>query len=309
MVLRVLILILAHLLLLSSQVFAQLAVPFPPSEVPPVLAPKLQKELGKALEALRADKPAEARRHLDAVYRSAPDDADANFLLGIYAAEMNDWAHAKSYWERVLVLAPKHLSALLSLGQSLMRENKSAEASQYLNRALEAEPTSWRAHAVLADACLRQGLLDASIEHAERALELGHCQAGVVQPVLAQSLHLHGDQERAIHVLQAYLQDHPTDAAATEQLENLRASLGPAGQPSPGTASASPSSEPAVAASALLSSNWLPPDIDEKVPPVETGVACNLEEVIEKSGKRIQEFVANVDQFTATEAVTHESIN
>src|SRR4029077_12411541 len=31
-------------------------------------------------------------------------------------------------------------------------------------------------------------------------------------------------------------------------------------------------------------------------------------EVLEKSSKRIQEFIANVDQFTATEAVTHESI-
>src|SRR6266850_2130168 len=120
MVLRVLILILADLLLLSSHVFAQPAVPFPPSEEPPVLAPKLQKELGKALEALRADKPAEARSHLDAVYRLAPGDADANFLFGIYSAEMNDWVHAKSYWEKVLVLAPNHLSALLSLGGALM---------------------------------------------------------------------------------------------------------------------------------------------------------------------------------------------
>jgi tetratricopeptide (TPR) repeat protein len=304
-----LILIMAHLFLFSSHVFAERSDPFPPSEDPPVLAPKLQKELGKALEALRAGNPAEARSHLDAVYRFAPEDADANFLFGIYSAEMNDWVHAKSYWERALVPAPNHLSALLSLGEALVRENKSAEAAQYLNRAVKAEPTSWRAHAVLADACLRQGLLDESIKHAERALELGHGQAGIVQPVLARALHLHGDQERAIHILQAYLQDHPTDAAATNQLENLQASLGSAGRPSPGTASASPSAEATMASLALLPSNWLPPDIDEIVPPVERGVACNLEEVIEQSGKRIQEFVASLDQFTATEAVTHESIN
>src|SRR5467141_1585182 len=304
-----LVVVLAHLFLFHSNVFAQRTLPFPPSEDFQVLAPKLQKELGKALEALQANKPAAARGHLDAVYRLAPGDADANFLFGFYSAEMNDWVHARSYWEKVLVLAPNHLSALLSLGGALMRENKSAEAAQYLNRAVEAEPTSWRAHAVLADACLRQGLLDESIEHAERALDLGHGQAGIVQPVLARALYLHRDQERAIHVLQAYLQDHPKDADATKQLENLQASLGPAGEPSPGTASASPSSEPIVATSALLPSNWLPPDIDEKVPWVEPGVACNLEEVMEKSGMRIQEFIANVDQFTATEAVTHESVN
>jgi hypothetical protein len=39
---------------------------------PPVLAPKAQKELGKAIEALRAAKFAEARAHLDAVYRLHP---------------------------------------------------------------------------------------------------------------------------------------------------------------------------------------------------------------------------------------------
>src|ERR1700687_4725603 len=205
MVLRVpnrpfLILILAHLFLLSSHVFAQRSVSSRPLEGHLVLTPKLQKELGKALEALRADKPAEARSHLDAVYRSAPNDADANFLLGVYSAEMNDWVHAKSYWERVLVLAPNNLGALLSLGGALMRENKSAEAAQYLNPAGEAETHFLRGHAVPADACLGQGLLDESIEHAERALELGHGQAGIVQPVLAGALHFHGCQSRDIRV-------------------------------------------------------------------------------------------------------------
>ncbi len=135
------ILFLAYLLLLSSHVFAQPAVPFPPSEEPPVLAPKLQKELGKALEALRADKPAEARSHLDAVYRSAPGDADANFLFGIYSAEMNDWVHAKSYWEKVLVLAPNHLSALLSLGSP---SNTPSAPSSWVMARRESSSQSWR---------------------------------------------------------------------------------------------------------------------------------------------------------------------
>jgi Tfp pilus assembly protein PilF len=94
----------------------------PPGEDHPILGSKLQKELGKALEALRANKPADARSHLDTVYRSAPGDADANFLLGIYSSQMNDWVHAKSYWERALVQAPSHLSALLSLaGRQICR--------------------------------------------------------------------------------------------------------------------------------------------------------------------------------------------
>jgi tetratricopeptide (TPR) repeat protein len=279
----------------------------PPGEDHPILGPRLQKELGKALEALRANKPADARHHLDAVYRSAPRDADTNFLLGVYSSQLNDWVQARSYWERVLALSPNHLGALLSLGSVLMQESRPNEAAQYLNRAVETEPTSWRAHAVLADACLRQGLLDESIKHAERAMELGHGHAGIVMPVLARALHLRGEHTRAVHVLQAYLQDHPADAAAAKQLEDLQGALELAG--SPGVASASLSSEPRVATSALLPSNWLPPDIDERVPPVEPGVACNLEEVLKKSGKRIEEFVANVDRYAATESVTHESVN
>jgi len=264
--------------------------------------------LGKALEALRANKPADARSHLDAVYRSAPGDADANFLFGVYSSQVNDWVHARSYWQKVLSLSPNHLGALLSLGGALMRESKPNDAAQYLNRAVEAEPTSWRAHAVLAEAFLRQGLLDNSIKEAERALELGHGQAGIAQPLLARALHLRGDQKRAIQVLQSYLRENAADAAAAKQLENLETSFESAVESRSATASTSPP-EPILTTSALLPSNWLPPDIDEKVPPVEPGVACNLEEVIKNSGKRIQEFVANVDRYAATEAVTHESIN
>jgi len=303
-----LVVVLAHLFLFHSNVFAQRTLPFPPSEDFQVLAPKLQKELGKALEALQANKPAAARSHLDTVYRLAPGDTDANFLFGFYSAEMNDWVHARNYWEKVLVLAPNHLGALLSLGNALMRDNKPGDAVRYLNQAVEVEPTSWRAHAMLADACLRQGSLDESIRHAERALELGHGQAVIIQPLLAQALHLRGDSERAIQVLQAYLVDNVSDGAAAKQLENFKAPFESASEPSAGTASALPL-EPIVATSTLLTSNWLPADIDEKVPAVEPGATCDLEEVLEKSGQRIQELVASVDQFTATEGVTHESIN
>jgi tetratricopeptide (TPR) repeat protein len=293
--------------LLAPCLFAQYSS-LPPGEDHPILGSKLQKELGKALEALRANKPADARKHLDAVYRSAPGDADTNFLFGVYSSQMNDWVHARSYWEEVLAHSPNHLGALLSLGGALMQESKPNEAAQYLSRAVEAEPTSWRTHAVLADAYLRQGRLEESINEAERALELGHGQAGIVLPLLARALNLRGDRDRAIRVLQAYLRENASDAGAAKQLENLQAPFESAAELLSGAPSAS-APQSTLANSALLPSNWLPPDIDEKVPPVESGVACDLEEVIAKSGNRIQEFIANVDQFTATEAVTHVSIN
>src|SRR2546429_7715684 len=35
----------------------------------------------------------------------------------------------------------------------------------------------------------------------------------------------------------------------------------------------------------------------------------SLDEVVERAGKRVEEFVKNVDRFTASESLTHESIN
>lgn len=294
--------------LIASCMYAQYSS-LPPGEDHPVLGPKLQKELGKALEALRANKPADARRHLDTVYRSAPGDADANFLFGVYSSLTNDWVRAKSYWEKVLAHSPNHLGALLSLGSVLMRESKPNEATQYLHRAVEAEPTAWRAHAVLADAYLRQGILDKCINQAERALELGHGQAVVVQPLLARALQLSGDRERAVLVLQSYLHEQPEDLAAVRLLKNLEGSSAPTSESASDISVPSPSAEPVVSMGAFLASNWLPPDVDEKVPPVEGGTSCPLDEVLENAGKRIKEFVANVDRFAATESVTHQSIN
>ena len=56
-------------------------------------------------------------------------------------------------------------------------------------------------------------------------------------------------------------------------------------------------------------STWLPPDVDEKVPLVEAGAACPLEDVLQKAENRILEFVHDVDRFTATESLTHQSID
>jgi hypothetical protein len=55
--------------------------------------------------------------------------------------------------------------------------------------------------------------------------------------------------------------------------------------------------------------NWLPADVDEEVPPVEKTSACSLDEVLQNTEKRILEFVHDVERFTATESLAHESIN
>src|SRR4029077_14605660 len=107
----------------------------------------------------------------------------------------------------------------------------------------------------------------------------------------AQALAVRGDKDRATRVLQTYLQDHPGDAAAKKQLESLQ---NPQVLVSYSGAGASPAEKkPLAAAAASLppASIWLPPNVDEKVPPVEPGAVCALDEVVRNAGKQIHQFV------------------
>ena len=264
------------------------ASPSPPSD-PSVLAPKLQKELARALEELRAGSLVEAQKRLETVLKSAPDDLTANFILGICSAQRNDLARAKDRWENVLKVSPDHVGALLSVGNALLRENKPAEASQYFSRAVQAQPSGWRAHALLADALFREDSFEESANQAELALELSHGHAGALPLLLARALLSRGDSERASAVQQAYLREHPADSVSTSK--------------------GAPPVDTTFEFVSLVPSSWLPPDVDEAVPLVDPSVACNLREVLQKSGQRLQELVTNVDKFTATENVTHESFN
>src|SRR5213082_266000 len=167
-----------------------------------LLAPKAQKELGKALEALRANRPGDARSHLEAAYRMAPNHPAVNYLYGVYFLQMKDQENAKSCWTKTLEFDPKHVSALLSLSEALIREQKLQDAESYVKRAVAADPNSWRGHAILADVLLKENLAEEAVKEADRAIELGHGQATAVEPLLVRALLGGGNKERGRKVLQ-----------------------------------------------------------------------------------------------------------
>jgi len=272
------------------------------------LAPKAQKSLSKAIEALRSNKPSDARSQLETAYYIAPASAEVNYVYGVYSMQTGNRAQAEIYWTKTLELHPKHFRALISLSEALVDDSKLSEALVYLDRAVKVEPSSWRARAVYAEAYLRHGSPDEAIQQAERALQLGRGQAVVVKRYLAAALAKRGEKDKAIDVLQKYVEERPADMDAKKQLESLQSFTV---QNAPGASVADMVQPGALAdATALpLSSTWLPPDIDERVPPVETGAACALDDVVQKAGQRVEEFVTNVDRFVATESLFHETIN
>jgi tetratricopeptide (TPR) repeat protein len=273
------------------------------------LPPKTQKEMGKAIAALHASDLPKARGHLDNLQRLAPDHAEVNYLLGVYAVKQGDEEHAKSYWTRALEIDPRHLRALFSLSEIDLHEKKYDEALALGKRAVSADPSSWQAHAVLATAYERNAALQEAIEQAERALELGHSQAVVMQPFLAGLLARTGERGRALALLQPYVKEHPADGAAQKELASIEKD-----EVFPVAGAAVGDSAVTSALTALPpATNWLPPDVDEKMPPVENvgeaGTSCDVGAVVAGVGRRIQELVGNVDRYTATESLYHESIN
>jgi tetratricopeptide (TPR) repeat protein len=276
------------------------------------LNPKAQKSVGKALENMRVNKLANAQADLTAAQHFAPESADVEYLMGLCASRMNDQASAKTHWTRALTFNPNHLSTLLALSQNLLHQHDTAQANTYLRRALDAEPSSWRAHMLLAQADLLDRRNAEAVTEAERALELGHDSASSVEPLLAHALFETGEKERANQIMHTYIKAHPKDENAARLLDRLNA---------PRTVSASPREHPAKEHSAFnlseadidaaepLPANWLPPDIDEKIPPVESGTACVTADVVQKAGEQLVNLTHDVDRFTATETLTHESVN
>jgi hypothetical protein len=230
-----------------------------------------------------------------------------DYLFGVHASQMHDKTLARAYWTQALELNPSHLNALLALSQNLLREQETAQARPYLEHAVELEPSSWRVHMLLAQVDLFQGKHDDAVKEAERAMELGHERAVSVQPLLAHALFESGDKDRAIHLLQDYVQVHPADANAAKLLGRLKAP--PSTITAASVAEDESSDVPTNATALLVPMNWLPPDVDEKMPLVEPGAVCPLDDVVQKAQDQLVTFVHDVDRFTATETLTHESIN
>jgi len=271
---------------------------------PPILAPKAQKQLGQALQALRENKQKDALAHLNNALKAAPNHPEVHYLFGVYYAREGDWTQAKASWKKAIEVYPEHAGANLSLGEALYRDANYAGAATCLAKAVQLDPASWRGQLLYANVLLRQKSLKEAAEHARRAIEIGHTQAASARFVLAEVYFEQGDKDAAGTQLRTYLQERPGDATAQKALDQLHGANGTNGMGMVAAIPVMPVSE-----AVPVVTKWLPPDIDEITPPVETGVACTLPDVLDQASGRVSEFLKDVDRFTATESLHHETLN
>jgi tetratricopeptide (TPR) repeat protein len=282
---------------------------------PPVLAPTAEKELSKALEAIRANKPEDAKKHLEKVWRAAPANPDVNYLWGMYYVQTKQLVQAKAFWEKAIQIYPKHVFSLAALAELELQESNGAAAVDLLVRVTDLVPSSWRYQEKLAEGYLLQGDFEQAQKHAERAIELGKDRAAEAQFVLAQALMRSDHPQGALKALDLYLASQPAGARAAEARQML-ATLRPAAEPASNTATGSRAvrlSKGATTASLteelVPPPKWMPPDVDESMPPVESAAGCPLQKVEDQTGQRVSEFVDAVNRIAATESLENEVID
>jgi len=292
------------------------------SSGPPGLAPKAQKELTRGLQELASAKPADAQKHFEAAARLAPNHPDVNYLLGLLAAQKGNRAEAQRFWEKAVSFDARHALSLTALGETYLMENNLSAAKDSLEKAVNSDTNSWRAHQLLAMALVKQHSYAESAEQAQRALEVGKSEAIGARLVLAEAFVGQQQLGKAIKTLQDMLALHPSDAqtaaakrflAALEKQKDFEASLSSAAS-SDGTVGTMTSFPlPSVHLEMLAPTaglpKWFPANVDDSIPPVEPAASCPLQQITRQVGQRVQEFVHEVDRFTATESLNHESLN
>jgi tetratricopeptide (TPR) repeat protein len=293
-----------------------------PTSVPPgalLLAPNAEKEVSKALEALRDKKPDAARKHLEKASQLAPSHPDISYLWGMYHAQVKDFANAKVYWEKTVQISPQHVFSLAALAQLALQSSDYPTATGYLLRASDAAPSEWRYHEQLSEAYLNQQQNEEAKKHAERALELGKGRAAGAHFVLAR-IFVRDNPEAALEQLDAFLASQPSGSRASEARElvdtlhrpelpataTANASLGVETKSALGTQSSASSS---LAVDLIPPPKWMPPDVDDSMPAVEPIAGCPLQKIQEQAGQRVSEFVDAVNRIAATESLDNEVID
>lgn len=286
------------------------------SGLPPI-SPKAQKELARAIESYQTNKFDDAIHRLQAARDLAPTHPDIPYLQGVIEEKRNDYTGARKYWDQAIQENPKHVPSLMACAESYLRENDPEHARKYLDAAVEAAPNSWRAHDLLASVLLRQKSYPEAVTHAQRAIELGKEKANSSRLILGQALAAEGQLEPAIQSLKDYLAGNPP-AQLGEAVNKLLARLDEAAKASAtgsvngavttlvDSAASNDITDPPLTAEVL---HWLPPNVDDAVPPVEPGVSCSLDDVLKNVSARVRELPAVVDRYTATEVLHQEDVN
>ncbi len=281
-----------------------------------ILSPKARKDTKRAVFALKSGNLNQAQKQLDEAFKLSPSSPELNFLLGYLYFQKKDYAQAGTYLGTAANLNPHNVQALTLLGRTGLERQDYPAARSALEQAVLADSENWLPHNLLADTYLHQQNYDKARDEAQIAISKGKSTASSAQLVLGQALVSMGHDQEAIQALNVFLQESPRHPMAGQvrdliaQIQEQHSSPAPS-ESTPKTEARLSGVDPlsALPSPGLNIRSWAPPSIDDVKPALAPGVSCPSAKVIEQSGQRVQELVADVARFAAVEDLFHQSLD
>ncbi len=283
-----------------------------PTGSKPLMTPKLQGEIDKALDKMRRKQFEAAQVHLTKAVKMAPGNPDIQYLLGMLEYSQQHYDLARVKFEAAIALYPTHERALVVLGELQLRGGDPALAVKTLEKAELVNGADWRLHFLLGYAYAGQKDYEKARKHAERAIQLNKQHSPPVLVLLGQILTAQNKTDEARRTFAAVIRDFPNEAAAHDaknhlaDLENPVALETPAGYSPPDSLAGTPAG---ISATAPLLQPWAPPDVDSKEYVLAPDVACSLPELLARAQVRTRKQIENFEKFLATEHVEHRQVD
>ncbi len=284
-----------------------------------VMSQKARKEAKHAISLLKSGNLTGAQKQLDEAYKLAPSSPDLNFLLGYLYFQKKDFAQAGTYLGAATNLSPRNPQALTLLGRTGLEREDYPAARSALEQAVLVDADNWLPHNLLADTYLRQKNYDKARDEAQIAIAkgkvTGKAVASPAELVLGQALVALGHEQEGVQALNTFVEESPQHPLAG-QVRTLIAELNersttPAANDLPTPESRFSGVDPlaALPAPGLATKSWEPPGVDDIKLALAPSVVCPAAQVIEESGKRVQELVQDVQRFAAIEDLSHQALD
>lgn len=179
------------------------------------------------LPMLRTGKIAEAVPYLESLTKSAPENPDVLYNLGIAYSELKQYDEAIIRLKRAVQLDPGHAHAWVGIGNAYHRMGKPEQALKAFEKAVEVNPNDGYTRRNLGGMLLGFKRSEEAIAHLRKALDLMPDDPQTIFGLAAALEELETDaaDEEADSLYQRIIQEHPT-SPMVEQAERARTAFG-----------------------------------------------------------------------------------
>jgi tetratricopeptide (TPR) repeat protein len=210
--------------------------------------------------------------------------------------------------------------------------NSLDEAQRHLSNALTADPNFADGNYLMGLLLLRRKEPERAVAYLQKSLKVSADHPAALL-ALGEAQYLEHDYTDATASLEKFLVEQPRASqapVAQKYVDAMRKFLEPRADSDSETLAVSSGSSPArsdnskpasgaaeddtslpslTEAGPLTKTSWAPPDVDTEKLDFDLSASCQLSQVTQSAGKRVEELVQNVDHFTATEQIEHLTLS